>query len=156
MFGTEGARLAKKMRYGRRTVPLQSFPHTKLRRRRGEQAAEPVLEDDGQSLPLLRDDTDQVRFALLPLPPTSPYRTKTCSCHRYAVGDHKADPAAKLYEGVDNTLEPVMRCVSVALCLCICVCLPICLPQSTEKSSLRTVCSRCLLWGCLPQSRRSL
>jgi hypothetical protein len=26
---------------------------------------------------------------------------------KYAVGDQKADVAAKLYEGVDNTLEPV-------------------------------------------------
>eukprot|EP01043_Picozoa_sp_COSAG02_P018148 COSAG02_NODE_840_length_16627_cov_11.279828_14_plen_152_part_00 len=31
------------------------------------------------------------------------------SAVKYAVGDNKADPAAKLYEGVDNTLEPV-RC----------------------------------------------
>lgn len=39
---------------------------------------------------------------------------KVCPCcavasSKYAVGENKADPAAKLYEGVDNTLEPV-RC----------------------------------------------
>jgi hypothetical protein len=37
---------------------------------------------------------------------------KLCPCcavsaGKYAVGETKADPAAKLYEGVDNTLEPV-------------------------------------------------
>ena len=39
---------------------------------------------------------------------------KVCPCCamssvKYAVGENKADPTAKLYEGVDNTLEPV-RC----------------------------------------------
>jgi len=32
---------------------------------------------------------------------------------KYAVGENKADPTAKLYEGVDNTLEPVMRLLSL-------------------------------------------
>lgn len=44
---------------------------------------------------------------------------KLCPCcgqvsgGKYAVGDKKADPNAKIYEAVDNTLEPVMRLLSL-------------------------------------------
>ena len=42
---------------------------------------------------------------------------KLCPCcsvaNKYAVGDKKTDAAAKIYEGVDNTLEPVLRLLSL-------------------------------------------
>ena len=32
---------------------------------------------------------------------------------KYAVGENKADQQAKLYEGVNNTLEPVLRLLAI-------------------------------------------